>query len=84
MNTNIRELSKDLDHKLTSLEVEAEQQLALCIGCGSLHDVEWRDGYHADFGKCLHCGDDTAFSGQVSLEWIKKILESLRRLGADA
>lgn len=84
MNVNIRTLSKDLTNKLDNLQLEAGEELALCVGCGSLHSIKWTDKHRADFGWCTHCGDDNAFSGQVSLVWIKQILESLRRLGADA
>jgi len=76
----IKELSKDLACKLDSLEAEAGMELALCVGCGILHSLPKDD---ENFGKCWACGDNTAFSGQLALGWIKMILFSLRKGGTD-
>lgn len=80
LKAGVGELSKYIEHKLTNTETKAKRTLALCVGCARLHSMLKGD---EDFGKCPHCGDNTVFSGQLSLEWIRMILKSLGRLGID-
>lgn len=76
MIVTMRSLCKDLGYKLDMLQTNDE--LALCVMCSRLHSSP-NDG--DDFGRCPDCGDDTSFAGQVSLSWIKDILNALKKVG---